>query len=251
MIFYKIESFESAVFLCLAHERLGAVGEQRVNEGILRRIAPWAGKRIACLGEYTEDNDFPPQLQSDMAAWKAAAVTLDDDRVACFLQYCDLPACSYADDFVSTLYALEFDFDRRFSKANRDNFKQLRKRFSDFCNTEQHRIDNEDCVLCNLSTGEYINICAVEALNERLPIETATRGYRDVTVNQVILSKICWSSDYSCNMAVEEGLLNRGPWTGDRLEITTRDRMKEGLSWKDVTVESLELVEKLWKCEFA
>ena len=252
MIFHNIEKFESAVCLCLVHERLRAVGEQCVNESILDQVGPWAGKRIACLGEYTNDDDFPPQLQSDMAAWKAATATSEYDDVAYFFQYySSSPACSGLDDIVSRLYRLEFDFRRRFSKADRGYFTRLRERISDFCDTERHRANNEDCVLCNLSTGEYIDIRAVEAFNERLPIETAIDGYRDVTINQVILSKICWSSDYSCSMAVEDGLLNRGPWTGDRFEITTKDRIKEGLNWKDVTAESLKLVEELWKREFA
>ena len=254
MIFNEVETFDDVLWLCLVHERLGAVGERYINRSILDLVAPWAGERIVCLGEETTDDDFPPQLQSDVAAWKDAAAKSNYESVAPFLENTlGDPACGGLQGLQSFLVRyLSKTLRTGFSEADHDKIEQLVECFHTFCDTERYRIIGGDGVLCNLSRGEYINMRAVTAFNERLPTEDAHwyLGPCDVEISHVLLSKICWSSYPTSSTDAEAGRLDRGPWAGDRFEITTMDRMREGFSWKDVTEESFELIKDLWEAYF-
>lgn len=70
LIFDEVQCLADAMFLCISHNILGACGERRVYALLLRELAPWRGQRLACIGENTQDNDYPPQLQRQVEEWK-------------------------------------------------------------------------------------------------------------------------------------------------------------------------------------
>jgi hypothetical protein len=111
------------------------------------------------------------------------------------------------------------------------------------------RIDKEEegyyweggWVLMNLSKQQYVKSTVASSI---LPLMDATDAG---CFGQLILSRICWSTDDSCAMH-SEGPLHRGPWAGDRFRIVTLDvfeRRTSGEEWKDVSMEAPEWLEKL------
>ena len=47
-----------------------------------------------------------------------------------------------------------------------------------------------------------------------------------------------------------KGDLDRGPWAGDRFEITTSDRMLKRVEWHDISDKVVEILDKIWKSEY-
>ena len=256
MIFHELEGLQSVICLCLAHEVLATVGEKHVNERILSLAAPWAGDQIVCLGDYTADNDFPPQLQSRVVEWKRDAIAdmphndrnkdTDDEDSYDIVYFLNRRAIKGADgclgEFRVFLGRMIRKMQHGFNEVDRKKIEKLSVRFKKLSEMVRHRREVEEQILCNLSRGEYIKAGAIEALNARLLAEGM--GPDRIGFNQVLLSKICWSSDPSCSMLHEERL-TRGPWAGDRFEITTMDEMVKGINWQDVTKQSLEWIEEL------
>ena len=70
-----------------------------------------------------------------------------------------------------------------------------------------------------------------------------------IDLGRALLSRICWSSDGISGMSYE-GELHRGPWAGERFEVTTADKLQVGVKWKHITGEAIDALRKIWKSEF-
>ncbi|KAJ7325769.1 hypothetical protein DFH08DRAFT_711088, partial [Mycena albidolilacea] len=73
-----------------------------------------------------------------------------------------------------------------------------------------------------------------------------------VGFGQIVLSRICFSTDSTVAMAYE-GDIHRGVWVGDRFDIVGSEWL-EGLEgavgWTDVSDEVLAEVEAIWRSEY-
>lgn len=245
MIFDEINDWAEAIFLCLAHEWLGAIGERRVYEIVLESLAPWAGKRIACVSKYTRDDDWPPQLRPYLDAW---GQQLEDSggRNETREFYTFVEKRYRRLHGVPWLYGL---MQRRFKGSNLTVYDMRKcKRLSEGVDKlEKSNRVGPSRVLCNLSKGEFVRESAVEDLRSLVLTGEKERLLSSIDLGQVLLSMICWASSDWCAMSVDCKRLSRGPWAGDQFELIELDKLREGMTWRDVTEEVLVWVEELWR----
>lgn len=103
-------------------------------------------------------------------------------------------------------------------------------------------------VLCNLSKGEYVR---ESTLRNKVDDEKSQYYIAQcVGLQHILAAYICWSSNYSCSMALSKQTrdeLTRGRWAGDRFEVVHKDRMRPDVDWKDVSDEAVERLARIWK----
>src|ERR1700691_4838342 len=64
------------------------------------------------------------------------------------------------------------------------------------------------------------------------------RSSKEIGLGQVVLSRICWSTDDSRVMSYYDKDIHRGVWAGDCFDITTINQVGiEGRKWTDVSDE--------------
>lgn len=113
--------------------------------------------------------------------------------------------------------------------------------------------DSTEWVLRNLTTQEFVRAEDL-ALRPELVDGPIIGG---VGFGEVVLARICWSSDPATGVWGDEEL-HRGVWAGDCLDIVTEERfrMEEGEGgeggdgWEDVSEEVQEEMGEIWKGEF-
>ena len=216
--------------------------------------APWAGRRIICLGDYTNDDDLPAGFMTEEESREARTASLPgyDD---------DISEGYYA--FATETYRGVSEYrDRRSSDSRWDATvvamyagtctavdKQDYDRFISLCGYggRKEMYPPGEPVLFNLSKGEYIRLSPLVELK-----------ITDVSISLIngLLARICWSGspgDHSMwlDKALEEEL-GRGRWAGDRFCITTMDDMPhapDGREWVDMSEETAEFLFHLWRHE--
>ncbi|KAI0338654.1 hypothetical protein BDW22DRAFT_1432448 [Trametopsis cervina] len=109
-------------------------------------------------------------------------------------------------------------------------------------------------VLCNITKGVYVRVDALAKLEE---LECGATPFLKggVRLDQVLLSQISWNLNGSLDMLYEyeqEGgsELHRGPWAGDQFVVTTIERMKKNMEWRDTSTEVVDLLEKICLAEY-
>ena len=108
--------------------------------------------------------------------------------------------------------------------------------------------NDQNLVLRNLSKHEYVR---EEAINVDSFVKWGDPT-GEIGLGQVVLSRICWSTDNSRAMRYE-GDIHRGVWAGDRFDIITIDQFKlvDGeKEWKDVSDEVAKEVTEIWGSEY-
>ncbi|KAH9901446.1 hypothetical protein C8Q73DRAFT_786813 [Cubamyces lactineus] len=117
-----------------------------------------------------------------------------------------------------------------------------------------HYPDDAQWVVCNLSKREYLRYDAIPPVrNKPNPVDAQSRK---VNLCRLVFACICWSPSKDTGIRSAGGgadavnaQLARGRWAGDRLEMTTLEKMApcEGAArWKDVTEDLLRLLHELW-----
>jgi hypothetical protein len=123
-------------------------------------------------------------------------------------------------------------------------FKVEYKRLTGLSKKEQRLLDiivepkyywENGWVLMNLSKKEYVTSKAASNILRYINPKNAS------CLGELILSKICWSSDLSTGLEFHRAL-HRGVWAGDRFRIVTTDVFETRTSgeegWEDVSVEA-------------
>ncbi len=91
-------------------------------------------------------------------------------------------------------------------------------------------------VLCNLTTKEYVS---------KETVDDFGMGF-----DEFLLSRIGWSVDDDTSLR-HGGNLHQGDWVGNRFEITTIDRIRDGVDgWKDVGEEMAQDVKVIWQVQY-
>ncbi|KII95837.1 hypothetical protein PLICRDRAFT_693972 [Plicaturopsis crispa FD-325 SS-3] len=111
-------------------------------------------------------------------------------------------------------------------------------------------------VLRNLTKRVYVLAARLKTPWDReqgLPDDEVDLGSSDAGafLGNVILSRVCWSSDPSCSLHEEDSKrIYRGVWAGDRFDIVTLaalDSLPDAELWEDISEEIREEVGLLWK----
>ena len=230
MIFEEIHEDHDAIMLGLSHDTLMLIGWKHIRALVLQDIAPWAGGRIICFGAFGED--LPDGLISE-----------EEQEELLRLNYEQEPSTTPLALIVPfNLHSIVFE---NFGGVT-EHFEVSYQRLRGLSSKEQQILRQiimetgykweNGWVLMNLSAQEYVTSkAASRILRSMNPTDAGCFG-------QLILSRICWSTD--CSTAIHfDGLLHRGVWAGDRFRIVTTEVFKtrtSGEKWKDVTVEATE-----------
>jgi hypothetical protein len=217
-----------------------------------------ANKPLICVGDYTScdppdypDNFLTAELSAELSAglgegWESGPVNLyhlSEDRFekhhfTPFKDYTVWPQNSKLSDIVSK----ELKF---FPPHERHQIQRLGKNI-DF----RHFLGNNlTCwVLRNLTTQEFVKSTAV-AVAPHLH-----KGHKifGLGFGEVLVARICWSSDPSCAMPYE-GDIHRGVWAGHCFDIVSLATLKAEdpeLTWRDVSEEVMQEVGAIWESEF-
>ncbi|KAA6406431.1 MAG: cytochrome P450 [Lasallia pustulata] len=107
---------------------------------------------------------------------------------------------------------------------------------------------NKKWVLRNLTTKEFVTADAV-ALKPNFVEGPLIYG---LGFGEVVLSRICWSSDPAVGVS-DELLFHKGVWAGHRFDIVTTEKLQMergeggGDLWKDVSEEVVKEMETIWR----
>ncbi|KAJ7770020.1 hypothetical protein B0H16DRAFT_1517081 [Mycena metata] len=205
-----------------------------VRRSIYRRIAAaaakysWASDRILCIGDYLKHKDIPEHI---FTAEEKSMFSDNTDRLYSY------PFDQVESDGFS-LFQLwaHCGVAERLPWYSRD--KILLQELCSIYSANTHAVTSPNLlVLRNLSRHQYVRESAVLDLQAECGI-----GF-----GEVVMSRICLSSDPSAAMAYE-GEIHLGVWAGDRFDIVEDSgALHEDIAWSDVSEEVLKEVEAIWK----
>ncbi|KAJ1988755.1 hypothetical protein GGI25_005236 [Coemansia spiralis] len=163
-------------------------------------IAPWAGKRIICIGDYAED--YPVGFLTKQEEVDLANVNLYEyaHGFGCPLKLFH----PYNYGKISMGY-----YERAYYSVEKS---PIGSRLLDELLPKNQPIypKESDCILLNLTTNEYV--CA-----SKIP-DSHSRVFG---LGHIVLLQTCWSSDYSMSIRHSVVDLHRGPWAGHCFKITS------------------------------
>ena len=253
MIFEEIDDTHDAIMLGLTHDTLMLIGWNHIRVLLVQNLAPWAGGRIICVGDYGDD--LPEGVMSDQeqeGLRKLAGLSeSESDGPESNVEQATSSIVRTKPTKRFNLYEIASQIFGSAEKHFRMDYRRLWR-----LSREEQRVFNQitkeeyqwkkGWVLMNLSKKEYVK--SKVAFNI-LPSMQATDAR---CFGQLIVSRICWSTDPSCSMHFE-GPIHRGVWAGDRFKIVTADVFEtrtSGEEWKDVSVEATEWLKKILSAEY-
>ena len=175
-------------------------------------LTSWAGDRIICAGDYSSPGDLPDDMFTEE---EITEHKLDDD----------------------VLYGIASEW-----------FKCPSQEPESLPLT--NKSSGKKRVLRNLTMNQYVR---EEAIQCSAALEnTAGRddGAEPVGFGQVVLSRICWSTDNYALRNSYRGNIHKGPWAGNRFDIATLETVEfEGSQWVDVSDEVSAEMNGIWQCQ--
>lgn len=264
LIFEELSYIENVVNLSLTSQYFFGLGRRHIRNFFASYLGSWAGESIICVGDYCEKGDYPLSVLQDEEMQKS--LNLDDCSKTLSL-YDFASECDEVQGHVrfpplfgqmlgeSPGFAKDY---HRMPDVLRDQvWKVLNPRVSDFYPKDQLWI------LRNLTIREYVRADAIAI--ELKPKYIDGPQISPVGFGEIIISRVCWSSDSSVAM-MNEGSIHRGVWSGHRIDITTFTRheqevveeqnrendpnAKERVEWRDVSDEVTEETSRIWESEF-
>ncbi|KAI0047389.1 hypothetical protein FA95DRAFT_1679079 [Auriscalpium vulgare] len=211
LIFEQVDNFADAICLGLAHQHLLSIGMKRVETLHAQEVAPWIGSRIICAGDYANDTPKGMLTPSEEKELKLKRHNIYHWASNAFKE-------TRLSTYLKRRAAL---FGRLDKKAVNEMLGKVPLA--------------KPWMLCNLTKFECVRAEAFA----KIPY---------VDLGHVLLSLICWSSQYDNTMSDPPSI--RGKWAGDRFEITTRDRMlrlRDEAGWKDVSLPIAKRVAEIMR----
>ena len=245
LIFEELE-IKDVLSLSLTNRYFWSVGRRHIQTYFMSFLGPWTGESMICVGEYLEPGDHPPGLFTEDERSELQPLLDEEGRSMEFLDYTH----EYTEIDVRLPYTLMRQLlSKDYSEQYYRMPPSLRSEIVETVNAKFSQFYPEDVpwILRNLTTQEYVRSDAIALKPEHIhgPIIDFL-GF-----GEVVLSRICWSSDESVSMAYD-GNIHRGVWAGHCFDITTRARheqdAKEG--WKDVSEEVAREIASIWESEY-
>ena len=236
MVFEEIDDMHDAIMLGLTHDTLMLIGWKHIRALVLRKTTPWAGGRIICIGDYAKD--LPEGLISEEEQEELLHLGCENDEPTPTETF-DLYQISY-DKFRNTSGHFMVKYHRLTGLSSKE--RQILYQIT----TPEYEWE-QGWVLMNLSAMEYVTSKAASGILRSMDPDDAC------CFGQLILSRICWSSDDSTSIAFN-GPLHRGVWAGHRFRIVTTDVFNTRFSgkeeeWKDVSVEAAKWLEVILRSD--
>ena len=172
----------------------------------------WAGDRIICLGDYHEDLSAGLLSTAELEELDKG----DEGEGMSLYQF----ACEH------------YQYVGGISAFNRP------------------QLSGGHWILRNLSKNKYVREEAIKVAG--LKGMSDNRLSKEIGLGQVVLSRICWSTDNSCAMGYYDKDIHRGVWAGDRFDITTINQVgiEDGRKWTDVSDEVAKEMTEIWVGEY-
>lgn len=254
-IMSHIEDIEDVVSLGLVNKRLCSIAQEEVRSYFPQYFAPWANENIACVGDYSAENDFPPGLFSG-----AELEALQHEEIAIFIEEeaeWKIGSPNRLDDFtypgVSHIQErpMEILSSKTWrlgncSKSVRDSSPNPLIQSCDIYRDYFPR--DQPWILRNLTTKEFVRAEAIALKPEFI------KGPHIVGLGfgEVLLSRISWTS---AALNIEDPAnIGRGIWAGHRFDITTRTRHERKTTgdaeWTDVSDEVATEIAIIWESYF-
>ncbi|KAL6300890.1 hypothetical protein BKA93DRAFT_752402 [Sparassis latifolia] len=267
MIFDAVEELQYKLALTLTCRYLLEIGSKHIRTHINAGVTRWVGDRIIILGSDMLDEDLPAGL---LANGKEKVVGEDDDgvdkeeRIGDAAGQDDGPADEDGQtrkvendlydlathifrgidsvDWLERQVQVPISFVQRLTLGEQFGAKELCRIL--------YVVPGQPApvwVLCNRTKYEFVRADATAQVT--LWQLQGPFAHGGVGLGHVLASLLCWSS-----MATAyPGDLHRGRWAGDRIEITTTDRLRlpPGNVWRDVSQQALERLAEVWDAEHA
>lgn len=249
------------VHLSLTCRQLLRAGASHMLDTVAADLGAWAGENVICIGNEAGDGDYPPVIEALHDFFDPDGEK--EDHVSLYQyanRFCQRVPVSGFYPVLRNGIMLSKAFDDEFYRLPVPIIKDLMRLL---CPTMQDYYPNDKIwVLRNLSTREYVQ--SSEFSLGSYIIHGC--GSRRVSFGDVVLSRICWSSEHPVEFDNRDGMsIHRGPWAGCRLDITTLEKheqecarerptkiIKEGIAtrqrrdWVDITHEAREVLAGVW-----
>ncbi|KAJ7670592.1 hypothetical protein DFH06DRAFT_1178568 [Mycena polygramma] len=232
-IFSYIGDLCDLLSLGLACQVLWAIGREHIHRQIASLVAEysWVGDRILCVGDHLKNKDIPEALWTP----SERAKFLDSGRTLYRYPFVELRPTFDQGCFLSWGGIWE-----RFVLESCLLDEELALVTELFDGPDFAPLQAVNPVLRNLSRSQYVLESALVDLMVIFP---------KVGLGEVILSRICLSSDPSTAMlSGDRGGMHRGVWAGDRFDIVDEGWLKElgdDESWTDVSKEVMKEMERV------
>jgi hypothetical protein len=240
VVFTMLSDIEDVVMFALTCSTFWITGKKRLSAVRDEYTMLWSGCRIGCIGDYVYDTPPGMLTDADFAELKAYAATTGANNPQAKL---------FA--FLNETFLMA-PFSRPSSERWRFCFHDIECRvLSALCD----RPLLLSPVLRNLTKREYIRE------DRDTLVKLGRANVFGQVLGQVLLARICWSSNPSTSMAYD-GNLHRGEWAGDRVDcVEFQDFEKEDLSaksddhdgeqrpWKDITKEAWGLLLDIYNAQ--
>lgn len=240
MIFFEIDRPGDVFSFALSNTRLMIIGERRLRQ--LMTFQDWRGDRIICVGDLTEDTNFPEGLITqecrDLAReeLKDALEPAVDWDPSDFVTWVESEKSGFQEITHELLTHQRRALSRIIVSTGRDKYS-FNYKFA-FKLTTTRRLSKNSAVLWNLSKKEY---CRRDTVLKILDGHARWKP-SDIygVMGTILLVQICHSTEYDTGVVHDN--LHQGKWAGDRFEFTNEaileSRLKQrDVLWKDVSEE--------------
>ncbi|KAJ7645111.1 hypothetical protein DFH06DRAFT_1476976 [Mycena polygramma] len=257
-IFSYLADFCDLLCLSMSCQVLWEIGREHMYRHIAAVVADhsWVDGRIICVGEFLQNEDIPGIFTPAEKVEFFRYATLEEYRRE--TDDTSIPNTATPSEIAELLRTNERElwyYPFRRNHARQTMFDQaalLMPCFSRFVHARRFRSnlqlfmnlfeDREFAprppavvrVLRNLSRRQYVRESALTEL---------TAKYPKIGLGEVVLSRICLSSDVDVRNLTYDGGIHRGVWAGDRFDIVAAKWLEElgdDPSWTDVSEEVLE-----------
>jgi hypothetical protein len=244
LIFDELE-ITDVLSLSLTNRYFWSVGRRHIQTYFMSFLGPWRGESIISVGDYVEAGDHPPGLFTEDERSEMQQL-LDEGRLMtlynCTCEYAEIDVRS-PPTLLSQLVSKDYfkHYCRMSDPDSSDIIETVDPKFSQFYP------EDVPWILRNLTTQEYVrsDVIALKPEHIRGP------NIDFLGFGEVVLSRICWSSDPSVSM-MYDGNIHRGVWAGHCFDITTRARHEQDVKeeWKDVSEEVAREIASIWECQY-
>ncbi|KAJ7196043.1 hypothetical protein GGX14DRAFT_673692 [Mycena pura] len=236
--------FDDLLFFSATCQVLWEIGRGEMHRRVVELTGAfsWAGDRIVCVGDYLRNDDIPASLLSaeEREDFRVTREENDDDSEdengddeerLYYYAWTELHSSKF---FPRRDVALDKLLDRCYTTLDETVISQL----CDFKSLKQPA----PRVLRNFTRQQYVRESAILDLRNENENE-----YDNIGFGEVVLSRICLSSDPSTNMRYA-GDIHLGVWAGDRFDVVSAEWLVTDAAsgWTDVSNEVLKEVEEIW-----
>ncbi|KAL1849811.1 hypothetical protein Plec18170_007332 [Paecilomyces lecythidis] len=247
LIFQNLDILD-AVSLGLTNGYFFNLAERHVHAAYMSLLGQWAGKRIICIGDDIDDDDWPSWFSEEdkrhfLLKESERSKNPDDDPVTPY-------GIMDRNTTVVKLYS-ELIQDVRLHLEGMQGclitkdgqlYNSMEKTFCP--PLQMFYPEDQPWILRNLATREFVRAEAVALKKEHVHgPDIDFRGF-----GEVVVSRIPWSSSSSVQM-INTTNMHRGVWAGHRLDIVTVEKHETDLNgeeWKDVSDEVKKELHEIW-----